>query len=262
MNLISNAAEAMPGGGTIAISSRNRYLDSPLKGYEHIDEGEYVEISVSDTGMGMSKHDIENIFEPFYTKKKMGRSGTGLGMSVVWGTVKDHRGYIDINSEKGKGSRFTLFLPATREALKVDSTGVSIDEYQGDGESILVIDDVEEQREIASTILKKLKYAVVSVSSGEEAIEYMQSNSADLLVIDMIMDPGMDGLDTYKKIIELHPHQKAIVASGFSRTDRIRQLQKMGAGQYIKKPYTLAKIGSAVKEALGRNRQTPTSSIY
>jgi CheY-like chemotaxis protein len=212
--------------------------------------------------MGMSKHDIENIFEPFYTKKKMGRSGTGLGMSVVWGTVKDHRGYIDINSEKGKGSRFTLFLPATREALKVDSTGVSIDEYQGDGESILVIDDVEEQREIASTILKKLKYAVVSVSSGEEAIEYMQSNSADLLVIDMIMDPGMDGLDTYKKIIELHPHQKAIVASGFSRTDRIRQLQKMGAGQYIKKPYTLAKIGSAVKEALGRNRQTPTSSIY
>jgi CheY-like chemotaxis protein len=187
----------------------------------------------------------------------MGRSGTGLGMSVVWGTVKDHRGYIDINSIEGKGATFTLFSPATREALKPDSNSVPIDEYKGSGESILVIDDVEEQREIASTILTKLDYAVASVSSGEEAIEYMKNNSPDLLIIDMIMDPGIDGLDTYKKIIEFHPNQKAIIASGFFRTDRIGQLQKMGAGQYIKKPYTLAKIGSAVKEELGRIRSAP-----
>jgi two-component system, cell cycle sensor histidine kinase and response regulator CckA len=262
MNLISNAAEAMPGGGKIAISSRNRYLDAPLKGYEHIEEGEYVEISVSDTGMGMARHDIDHIFEPFYTKKKMGRSGTGLGMSVVWGTVKDHRGYIDINSSEGKGTTFTLFFPATRKSLKSDSNRVPVDEYKGSGQSILVIDDIEEQREIAATILEKLNYAVVSVSSGEEAIEYMKNNSADLLVIDMIMDPGMDGLDTYKKIIELHPSQKAIVASGFSRTDRIRRLQRMGAGQYIKKPYTLAKIGLAVKDELGRNRDASTFSTH
>jgi CheY-like chemotaxis protein len=239
------------------ITSRNRYLDAPLKGYEEIEQGEYAEISVSDMGMGMSKQDIENIFEPFYTKKQMGRSGTGLGMSVVWGTVKDHRGYIDINSIEGKGTTFTLFSPATREALKPDSNSVPIDEYKGSGESILVIDDVEEQREIASTILTKLDYAVASVSSGEEAIEYMKNNSPDLLIIDMIMDPGIDGLDTYKKIIEFHPNQKAIIASGFFRTDRIGQLQKMGAGQYIKKPYTLAKIGSAVKEELGRIRSAP-----
>jgi len=251
MNLILNAAEAMPGGGEIVISSRSRYLDTPLKGYEYIKEGEYIEISVSDTGIGMSKNDIENIFEPFYTKKKMGRSGTGLGMSVVWGTVKDHSGYIDIHTKKDIGTTFTLFFPATREMRKKDSNGVSIDAYKGGGESILVIDDVEEQREIASIILKKLNYSLFSVSSGEEAIEYMKNNSADLLVLDVIMDPGIDGLETYKQIIKFHPNQKAIIASGFSNTDRIKQLQSLGAGQYIKKPYTLAMIGLAVKEELG-----------
>ncbi len=252
MNLISNAAEAMPDGGRIVISSSNRYLDTFLNGYEQIEEGEYVEIKVSDSGIGMTPKDIENIFEPFYTKKQMGRSGTGLGMSVVWGTVKDHGGYIDIQSKEGKGTTFTLYFPATREKLQTDSVGASIDEYKGNGESILVIDDVEEQREIATSILKKLGYSVASVSSGENAVEYVKNNSADLLVLDMIMDPGMDGLDTYRQIIEIHPRQKAIIASGFSKTERIKELQRIGAGQYIKKPYTLAKIGSAIKEELER----------
>ncbi|MEA3361200.1 MAG: response regulator, partial [Thermodesulfobacteriota bacterium] len=94
-------------------------------------------------------------------------------------------------------------------------------------------------------------YSVASVSSGEEAVEYMKDNSADLLVLDMIMDPGIDGLETYKRIIKLHPNQKAIIASGFSETDRLKEAQRLGAGKYIKKPYTLEKIGIAVKEELG-----------
>ncbi len=252
-NLISNAAEAMPDGGKIAISTRNVYLDTPISRYENIEEGDYVKLSVSDTGVGMSKEEAERIFEPFYTRKKMGRSGTGLGMAVVWGTVKDHDGYIDMLSLKGEGTVFTLYLPVTREKFQAGEIGMPLDRYTGNGESVLVVDDVEEQREIATAILRMLGYSVSSVASGEEACEHMKSHSADLLVLDMIMEPGIDGLDTYKKIIEDHPGQKAIIASGFSRTQRVNELQSLGAGQYVKKPYTLEKIGLAVREELGKN---------
>jgi len=205
MNLVSNAAEAMPEG--------------------------------------------EKIFEPFYTKKKMGRSGTGLGMAVVWGTVKDHNGYIHVQSTEGKGTTFTLYFPVTRKSLE-EGTDISLKDYMGNCEAILVVDDVEEQKNIAAGMLKELGYSVVSVSSGEEAVEYLKTNKVDLLLLDMIMDPGMDGLDTYKKILKIHPEQKAIIASGFSETGRVKELQSLGAGAYIKKPFLLEKIGVAVKKEL------------
>ncbi len=114
------------------------------------------------------------------------------------------------------------------------------------------MDDIKEQRELTLTLLTKLGYAVDTVSSGVEAVEYLKEHTVDLIVLDMIMDPGIDGLDTYKKIIEVNPRQKAIIASGFSETDRVKEAQRLGAGQYIKKPYTLEKIGLAVKEELGK----------
>ena len=122
----------------------------------------------------------------------------------------------------------------------------------GKGELILIVDDIKEQRELASKMLTKLHYSVSTVSSGEKAIDYMSGNSADLLVLDMIMSPGIDGLETYKRILKLHPGQKSIIASGFSETERVKQAEKLGAGKYIKKPYTLEKIGLAVKEELGK----------
>jgi CheY-like chemotaxis protein len=150
----------------------------------------------------------------------------------------------------GQGSTFTLYFPATRKEIIGKEKVMPIAGYKGKGESILVVDDVEEQREIASQMLNKLDYSVISVSSGEEAVEYMKNNSVDLLVLDMIMDPGIDGLDSYKRILKLRPHQKAIIASGFSETERVKEVQRLGAGKYIKKPYTLEKIGLAVKEEL------------
>jgi CheY-like chemotaxis protein len=180
----------------------------------------------------------------------MGRSGTGLGMAVVWGTIKDHRGFIDLDSREGKGSTFRLHFPVTRKVPADKERPLSFTEYMGNGESILVIDDVEEQREIASMLLSDLGYSVTTVSSGEEAVEYIKTHTVDLIILDMIMAPGMDGLDTYKKILEIHPHQKAVIASGFSETDRVREAQTIGAGAYVRKPYTLDKIGSAVREAL------------
>jgi len=252
MNLVSNAAEAMIDGGTILVSTENRYVDRPIRGYDHVKEGDYVTLAVSDTGVGIPEKDIEKIFEPFYTKKVMGRSGTGLGMAVVWGTLKDHKGYIDVQSSEGKGTTFTLYFPITRKKLDRDTSQLSMEEYRGKGESLLVVDDVEEQREIAYELLTRLGYSTATVSSGKEAVEYMKSNSADLLVLDMIMDPGIDGLETYKRILKLHPGQKAIIVSGFSETKRVKEAQKLGAGSYVKKPYTLDKLGTAIKNELSK----------
>jgi len=250
MNLLSNAAEAMPDAGAITISTSNQYLDRPVRGYEDAQEGDYVVLSVVDSGVGMSEEDLARIFEPFYTKKVMGRSGTGLGMAVVWGTVKDHNGYIDVQSKEREGTSFTLYFSVTRKKRAKDESLLPIEEYMGKGESVLVVDDVEEQREIATGMLRKLGYSIITVSNGEEAVEYMKNNSADLIVLDMIMDPGINGRETYERIINLHPNQKAIIASGFSETDDVKAAQELGAGQYIKKPYTLEKIGIAVRDEL------------
>jgi two-component system cell cycle sensor histidine kinase/response regulator CckA len=250
MNLISNAAEAMPDGGTITVASENKEINEPIEGYPDIKNGSYTLITVSDTGVGIAPEEIEHIFEPFYTKKVMGRSGTGLGMAVVWGTVHDHNGYIDIESTPGEGTTFLLYFPSTDEPLQTEIEHISMERYKGNGESILVVDDVEEQRNIADKILTKLGYSVASSASGEEAVEYMQNQSTDLVILDMIMDPGMDGLETYRRIIEHHPDQKSIIASGYSETGRVEEIQRLGAGEYIRKPYSIEKIGLAVKKAL------------
>jgi PAS domain S-box-containing protein len=252
MNLISNATEAVVDDGTVTISTRNEYIDRSIKGYDQVRHGDYVVLSVDDNGQGIVPEDLNRIFEPFYTKKHMGRSGTGLGMAVVWGTVKDHNGYIDVKSKRGQGSTFDIYLPATRKELPNKERSGAFEKYLGKGQTVLVVDDVEEQRKIAAMLLSKLGYSVDVVSSGEEAITFLESHSADLLVLDMIMDPGIDGLDTFKKILECHPKQKALIASGFSETERVKEAQRLGAGQYVKKPYTLEKIGLAVKTALER----------
>ena len=249
MNLISNAAEAMPKGGKIVISTENLYIETSIK-HKELDAGEYVVLTVSDTGVGISPEDMERIFEPFFTKKVMGRSGTGLGMAVVWGTVKDHNGHIDVQSLTERGTTFTLYFPATREKYKKNQFPLSIEDYMGKGESILVVDDVEEQREIAFSMLKRLGYSVILVSSGEEAVDYLANHSVDLVILDMIMDPGIDGLETYQRILEFHPGQKAIIASGFSETDRVKEALRLGVGAYVKKPYLLEKIGFAVRDEL------------
>ncbi len=254
MNLVSNAAEALPEGGRITITTQNRYIDMPVGSYDDVKEDDYVVLTVSDNGTGISPEDLERIFEPFYTKKVMGRSGTGLGMAIVWGTVKDHKGYIDIESIEGKGTIFTLYFPVTRQKIEKDTAILFIKDYMGNGESILVVDDMEEQRYVAEGFLKKLGYSVTTVASGEEAVDYMKNRSSDLLVLDMIMEPGIDGLETYKRILKLHPGQRGIITSGFSETDRVKEAQKLGIGAYVKKPYMLEKIGMAVKKELEKKK--------
>jgi two-component system, cell cycle sensor histidine kinase and response regulator CckA len=249
-NLISNASEAMQQGGTIILKTYNQYLDRPIQGYDQVQEGDYAVLVVADTGEGIASSDINRIFEPFYTKKVMGRSGTGLGLAVVWGTIKDHNGYINVQSEEGEGTVFTLYFPVTREEVSRQVPKIPITELMGKEDTILVIDDIKGQRELAEEMLQRLNYKVLTVASGEEAAEFLKCHSVDLVVLDMIMDPGMDGLDTYRKILEIHPRQKAIIVSGYSESDRVHQAQALGAGAYVKKPYTLEKLGQAVKKEL------------
>ena len=252
MNLVSNAAEAISGAGEVTIKTQSRYLDKPIRGYDEIKEGDYAVLTVSDTGMGIPAENILKIFEPFYTKKKMGRSGTGLGLAIVWGTIRDHNGYIDVKTEVGNGTTFALYFPVTREELMAPQQKEQIERYMGKGESVLVVDDIAEQRDIASLLLKRLGYQVHTVSSGEEAVEYLKGNKADMLVLDMIMTPGIDGLETYQRALEINPTQKAILVSGFSETERVKKAQGLGAGAYVKKPYVMEKIGIAIRDGLDR----------
>jgi CheY-like chemotaxis protein len=218
--------------------------------FDDIAEGDYVTLSIEDTGIGIAADDIERIFEPFYTKKAMGRSGTGLGMAVVWGTVKDHRGYIDVKSTEGAGTEITLYFPVTRKKFRRAGDFLPRTVVQGQGETVMVVDDIAEQREIASEMLTRLGYEVVTMPSGEAALEYFQKRSVDLLVLDMIMDPGMDGLDTFRQVLAINPRQRTIIASGFSESSRVKEALRLGAGAYIKKPYLMEGIGKAVRMAL------------
>jgi signal transduction histidine kinase/CheY-like chemotaxis protein len=251
MNLLHNACEANLVDGVVKIAIQNRYLDRPHDGYERIPEGEYVVLCVADSGIGINPEDLTKIFEPFYTKKKLGRSGTGLGMTLIWATVKDHEGFIDIQTEESRGTTIALYFPVTRDLPEETEQYISIEDCRGH-ERILVVDDVLEQREIASLMLRKLGYFVQTAASGEEAIERLRNDTVDILVLDMIMDPGIDGCETYRRIIDLHPDQKAIIASGFTESDRVKEAQRLGAGTYIKKPYSLLLIAQAIRHELDR----------
>ncbi|MBI9085589.1 MAG: response regulator [Desulfobacterales bacterium] len=252
MNLVTNALEAMPDGGQMRITTENRYLDTPLNGYDQVAEGDYAVLSVKDTGIGMPAEDLDRIFEPFYTKKVMGRSGTGLGLAVIWSTVKDCGGYIDVTSDPEAGSTFTLYFPVTRTPLAQQASAVDIQRLLGKGKRVLVVDDVAEQREIASGMLNRLGYTVFCVPSGEAAVDFVAETAVDLVLLDMIMDPGLDGLETYRRILDLCPGQQAVIASGYSETERVREAQRLGAGQYLKKPYTLGELAVVVHETLGK----------
>jgi signal transduction histidine kinase len=251
MNLMANAAEAMPTGGCVTLKTVNRRLDQELNANEPIPHGDYVCLSVSDEGVGIAPHDLKRIFEPFYSKKSMQRSGTGLGMTVIWATVKDHGGYIDVTSREGAGTRFEVYLPATQKQPAKIPQRPALEDYVGH-ERILVVDDDADQRKIASRMLGKLGYTVMTASSGEDAVRFLETHKVDLVVLDMIMPPGIDGLDTYRRIVARNPQQKAIIASGYSETDRVKTMLEMGAGTYIPKPYTLEKIGMAVRCELDR----------
>ncbi len=248
MNLITNGVEAIDLTGDVLITTKNQSIDQMPTADSSLDVGEYVVLTIKDSGSGIAKHDLERIFEPFYTKKVMGRSGTGLGLAVVWNTVKDHGAFIRVESNES-GTTFTLYFPPCHKTVTQQQTDSDIATITSEG-SVLVVDDDVQQRDIASQMLTVLGYTVKSVSSGEEAVAYCRKTAVDLLLLDMLMEPGINGLQTYQQIIEIHPRQKAIIASGFSESNSVLDAKALGVGAFIKKPYTIKQLGESVLNEL------------
>lgn len=246
MNLITNGAEAIHGEGTISIVSSNEEHSLPLiKDKQHITTGTFSKIAIHDDGSGIAAGDLDHIFEPFYTKKVMGRSGTGLGLAVVWNTMRDHGGTVNVISST-QGTTFELYFPSVERATAPRPLSRDWRSYKGRGQTILVVDDEPGQREIAAQLLTSLEYAVHTVPSGEEAIQYARKHTTDLMVLDMIMAPGQNGRKTFEQILKIHPQQKAIIASGFAEDDDVQATLAMGAMAFVPKPYTLDQIGSTI----------------
>ena len=248
MNLITNAVESIDRTGSVLISTWNQEISPLIIAASSLDVGEYVIVEIKDTGSGIEQHDLEHIFEPFYTKKIMGRSGTGLGLAVVWNTMKDHSAFIQVASDDN-GTTFTLYFPPSREMAVEHNSDIDIKGLKGFG-TILVVDDEQQQRDIASKMLTLLGYSVATVASGEKAVEYCKKSPVDLLVLDMLMEPGISGLETYEQIISFSPFQKAVIASGFSENSSVFEALALGVGSFIKKPYGLEQLGKAVKKEL------------
>ncbi|MDD9302420.1 MAG: response regulator [Desulfobacter sp.] len=253
MNLVLNAVEetAAQDRGRVTLSTANYYADHPIVHGQkkELPPGEYVMLTVADNGSGIPEDCLDKIFDPFFTQKEMGKSGTGLGLTVVLNAVQDHDGAVCVASDS-QGTQFKLFFPAIRAELpKIDIPG-SVEEIKGQGETLLIVDDLPSQRKIAATILKNLGYKVFSVADGLAATEFVKKTPVDLLILDMIMDPFISGLETYERIKRIYPDQKAIIASGHSESQDVLKAQKLGAGCFVKKPYTILDMGIAVKEEL------------
>lgn len=248
-NLVANGREAMQDRGRLTLRTDNVYLDEPTGGAGPIEVGEYAKLTVRDTGCGIPREVRGRIFDAFFTTKTNGeRRGCGLGLSVVRAVVEDHGGFIDLESEVGKGTTFTLYLPASRD-LPEERSG---EEPPRGTETILVVDDDRLQREIVRELLGALGYRVEVAPSGEAATARLRGQRVELLILDMVMPQGMDGLESYRRALEARPGQRALLLSGYAEAERVREAQKMGAGAFLSKPVTLERLAWAVRRELDR----------
>jgi len=248
-NLLVNARDAMQNIGQITIRTENYYAEDTSIAYGCVPKGEYVKLTISDTGCGIPDDIVQKVFDPFFTTKTTDKKrGSGLGMSVVDAVIKDHNGYIDLSTRVGEGTSFYIYFPITRES----KDGQDPNEACGGSETILVVDDDVVQREVSAQLLKKLGYEVNTIENGEKAVEFLRENPQDLVILDMIMPGGIDGTETYRRALEVCPDQKAIIVSGFSESDRVFEAQKLGAGAFVRKPITKNNIAAAVRTELDR----------
>jgi signal transduction histidine kinase len=242
-NLIANAREAMADQGTLILHTARHALTENGSGRA----GPFLSLSVSDTGEGVPEAIRDQIFEAFFTTKQGRRRGAGLGLSVVQAVVEDHDGWIELESEVRIGSTFRVWLPLTSAAF-APVAGPSVQE--GSGESILVVDD-ELQRVVMTDLLHSLGYYPCAVASGEEALAVFAQGPVDLVILDMRMT-GIDGTETYRRMRELRPDQRAIVLSGYAETGRVQQALNLGVSAYVRKPVNLEELARAVRTALDR----------
>ncbi len=250
MNLVINGAEAINNSGFLRITTRSQEVtQDEQNGTYVLTKGRYAVVRVEDNGEGIADEHLTHIFEPFYSRKRMGSSGTGLGLTVVWNTVQEHGGFIRVNSSS-EGTTFELFFPATTQLPPEQRTEISLEHILGNQETIMVVDDEKLLLDISETMLLSLGYQVIAKDSGEEAIEYLHHHKVDLLILDMIMEPGINGCQTYEEVLKFRPGQRAIIASGFAKNEDVNRVLRLGATSFLRKPYTIKSLGKAIKEAL------------
>ncbi len=250
LNLSMNARDAMPSGGTLTLATENGDLPELLaKSRPAAPDGRYLIVSVTDTGVGMDKRTKEKLFEPFFTTKDIGK-GAGLGLASVYGSITSHKGFITVDSEVGKGSTITLYLPAEKKAVSRDA-GRNV--LHGAG-SIMVIDNEEHIRTVSREMLLELGYTVAQFESAAPALEYYRTHwqSVDLVIIDMIME-GLNGMECFREMMKINPSVKAVLSSGYSFNSEIAAITKEGIKGVIQKPFDIYRLSHVVAEAIAGN---------
>jgi two-component system cell cycle sensor histidine kinase/response regulator CckA len=248
INLYLNAWHAMPDGGDIYIQTENVYLSEEYCKPFEVPQGNYVKVSVTDTGMGIEPDIIERIFEPFFTTKEVGK-GTGLGLASAYGIIKNHNGIIRVYSKKNHGTTFNLYLPASN-LEEVDDIEISTEMVKGN-EAILLVDDEKTTIKVEELMLRKLGYQVTPALGGKEAVELYKEKMVDfdLVALDMIM-PEMNGKDTYDVLKKINPAVKVLLVSGYSQNKQIDELMDQGCHGFIQKPFDIVQLSQKLREVL------------
>jgi signal transduction histidine kinase/ActR/RegA family two-component response regulator len=249
MNLFVNAADAMAGGGDMILKTENTHHEAMKDKLYNPKPGHYVLFSISDTGTGMDQGTMERIFEPFFTTKEMGR-GTGLGLASAYGIVKGHGGFIDVESERGKGSTFKIYLPASGK--KVPKAVEAAEPVKKGRETVLLVDDEDSMLEVGGELLKAMGYHVYTARDGAEALEiYNQSREEiDLVLMDMIM-PRMGGGEAFDRIKKMNPAAKVLLLSGYSIDGEAAKILERGCSGFIQKPFNMEELSKTIESILG-----------
>ena len=249
LNLYVNAAQAMPDGGDLFIETENVVLDHTYVKPYKVEPGNYIKISVTDTGIGIDKKNQKRVFEPFFTTKEMGR-GTGLGLASVYGIVKNHGGYINVYSEKNQGTRFTIYLAASeKEVIEEQEPMAALKKGTG---TILLIDDEEMIVDTGEELLMELGYKVLVARSGTEALDVYASKNdfIDLVIMDMIM-PGMGGGEAFDRLKEINPEVKVLLSSGYSINGQASRILERGCDGFIQKPFHMKQLSEKIHSIIG-----------
>ena len=248
LNIYVNAAHAMPDGGILTLETENVTLDDASAAILDVPPGNYVKVNITDNGIGMDDHTVARVFEPFFTTKEMGR-GTGLGLASAYGIVKNHKGSIAVESVKGEGTTFTIYLPASTKGKFVDETP-EIEVKKG-RETILFVDDEKSIRDIGVELLSELGYQVKAVGSGREAVDYLKTHLADvdLVILDMIM-PGMGGKETFDALRRLRSDIKVLLSSGYSINEQTAEIMERGGEGFLQKPFSLKELSVKIRTIL------------